>query len=130
MTASIDLAGELHVASWAHDSHSADIDLRPSDLIIAATDGFFDAVHIFGSEGLSTRQYIRDLYLENQLDPGQLAEKLLLRAWNQVQNCRNLRPEEIDTPFFTEVKRAKLLKKFPYMPEDDIAVVVSYVLQA
>lgn len=126
----MDLASEMHVASWAHDSHSAEIHLQPSDLVIAASDGFFDVVHIFGSKGLGTRQYVRELYLENQLDPGQLAEKLLLRAWNQVQSCRNQRPEDIDTPFFAEVRRAGLLKKFQYMPEDDIAVVVSYVLQA
>ena len=126
----MDLTSEMNVASWAHDSHSADIHLQPSDLVIAATDGFFDVVHIFGSEGLATRQFIREGYLEYQLDPGQLAEKLLLRAWTQAQSCRHLRPEKIDTPFFNEVRRADLLNKFPYMPEDDIAVVVSYVLQA
>jgi len=126
----MDLVSELNVASWAHDSHTAEIRLQPSDLIIAATDGFFDVVHVFGSKGLATRQYIRELYLENQLDPGQLAEKLLLRAWNQVQSCRSMRPENIDTPFFAQVKRADMLGKFQYMPEDDIAVVVSYVLQA
>jgi hypothetical protein len=120
----------MPVASWAHDSHIAEVGLQPSDIVIAGTDGFFDAVQVFGAKGLSTRQYVRELYLENQLDPGQLAEKLLLRAWNKVQECRNLAPDAIDTPFFDQVRKQGLTSKIWSMPEDDIAIVVSYVLQA
>lgn len=85
ITASNDLSDLMPVASWARDTTSDEIRLSPSDVVIAATDGFFDAVHILGPKGLATRQFVRNAYLEEQLDPGQLAERLLLRAWKVVQ---------------------------------------------
>lgn len=85
ITASNDLCSSLPVASWAHDTTTAEIRLLPSDIVIAATDGFFDTVHMMGAAGRDTRQFVRDAYLEEQLDPGQLAERLLLRAWKTVQ---------------------------------------------
>jgi serine phosphatase RsbU (regulator of sigma subunit) len=118
------------ITSWRADAHRAEIELRPSDIVIAASDGFFDAVHVSGTAGLEARRDIRQAYLNDQLDPGQLAEKLLLRAWNAVQRCRELPPAQIRTPFFEEARRVGRQERFRQMPEDDIAVVVSYVLQA
>jgi hypothetical protein len=46
-----------------------------------------------------------------------------------VQDARGQPLEQIDTPFCDEVRRTHSHEKFPYMPEDDIAIVVSYVLQ-
>jgi hypothetical protein len=85
ITTSTDLAASLPCASWAHDATTAEIELRPRDIVIAATDGFFDAVHVFGPAGAEARRFIRTACLEEELDPGQLAEKLLLRAWKAVQ---------------------------------------------
>ena len=185
ITASNDLSAVLPVASWARDTSKHEIVLQPSDLVIAGTDGFFDAVHILGLKGLDARRFVRQAYLEEQLDPGQLAERLLLRAWKTVQvrslpvhtnfnvcglvqatrhtcavlqavcnrlvsgecsvysmtrtrhgctawlqDARGLNPEQIDTPFCNEVLRAGATDRYANMPEDDIAVVVSYVLQA
>jgi hypothetical protein len=127
--ASNDLADAVPVASWAHDTTSVDICLRPSDVVIAATDGFFDAVHVMGTKGAATRAFIRNACLEKQLDPGQLAEQLLLRAWREVQDSKQLPFAQIDTPFCNQVARVGVQDRFPFMPEDDIAVVVSYVLQ-
>ena len=128
ITASNDLVNAVPVASWRHDTTAAEIRLQPSDVVIAATDGFFDAVHVTGPEGAATRAFVRAAYLEKQLDPGQLAEQLLLRAWNAVQGAKGRALRDIDTPFCREAERVGCQGKFPFMPQDDIAVVVSYVL--
>jgi hypothetical protein len=47
-----------------------------------------------------------------------------------VQDARRLPLERVDTPFAAEARRAGATEKFPFMPEDDIAVVVNYVLPA
>lgn len=116
--------------TWARDCHTATVLLQPSDIIVAGSDGLWDAVHFFGQSGLATRQLIRSLYLGEQLDPGQLAERLLLRAWGAVQEARSSTIMEHLPPFMEEVYQTRQQRRFPVMPEDDIAVVVSYVLQA
>lgn len=116
--------------TWTHDCRTDSVQLQPADIVIAGTDGLWDAVHFFGGAGHRTRQLVHDSYLVEQLDPGQLAEKLLLRAWGAVQEARSGANLEIVPPFMQEVYKRKQQHRMPVMPEDDIAVVVSYVLQA
>ena len=129
VVSSPDVAAAMPPMSWSRDAVAATIDLQPSDVVIAATDGFFDAVHVFGSRGLETRRFVRGAYLDEQLDPGQLAERLLMRAWHAVQDARVQPLGAVDTPFCERVRQERMEGKHPFMPEDDIAVVVSYVLQ-
>ena len=116
--------------TWARDCCTDNILLQPSDIVVAGSDGLWDAVHFFGQSGLATRQLVRSLYLGDQLDPGQLAERLLLRAWQCTQDARSNPMVEQLPPFMEEAYRRRQDQRFPVMPEDDIAVVVSYVLQA
>jgi hypothetical protein len=133
-----DFADSYHIASrqfrstgtWERDCHTATVLLQPSDIIVAGSDGLWDAVHFFGQSGLATRQLVRQLYIGEQLDPGQLAEQLLLRAWGAVQEARSSTIIEQVPPFMEEVYQAGQQHRVPIMPEDDIAVVVSYVLEA
>lgn len=85
VAASPDLQATVPVASWAHDTTTADLRLRAGDIVVAATDGFFDAVHVHGGAGAPARRFVRAAHVQEQLDPGQLAERLLLRAWHAVQ---------------------------------------------
>jgi hypothetical protein len=111
-----DIAESYYVASrqlrgqgtWACDCHTTTVLLQPSDIIVAGSDGLWDAVHFFGQAGLATRQLIRSLYLGEQLDPGQLAERLLLRAWAAVQEARSSTIIEQVPPFMEEVCRTGL----------------------
>lgn len=48
----------------------------------------------------------------------------------RLQDAKGRRPEDIATPFCEQARAAGDAAKFPFMPEDDIAVVVSYVLPA
>ena len=120
----------IQAASWQRDSLNSAIPLEASDIVIAATDGLFDALHIFGPRGLETRRFIRVKYFNDQCDPGFLAEHLLMMARKNVFACRGKAPQDMDTPFMLEAIRRGEKDKFQKMPEDDIAVVVSYALSA
>lgn len=130
LAASSDITAYIKQASWSRDCTDSIVHLQPSDILIAATDGLFDALHIFSPPGLESRRFIRKQYFEQQCDPGHLAEQLLVRARTAVYACKRLRMEDMNTPFAREAVRNDLTAKFNnQMPEDDIAVVVSYALQ-
>lgn len=133
-----DLSESYYIASrnlrsqgtWATDCYNDNVLLQPADIIVAGSDGLWDAVHFFGQSGFTTREFIKGWYMEEQLDPGQLAERLLLQAWTNTQEARSSSILDQFPPFMEEVYRRRQAHRFPIMPEDDIAVVVSYVLQA
>jgi len=126
---SADLAARVQPAPW-RDALRAEVALRPADVVIAATDGLFDALHVFGARGAAVRQFVRQRYLREGCDPGLLAEQLLIMARKTVVACRGRTPAAVDTPLMLEAARCGALAAFPQMPEDDIAVVVSYTLPA
>eukprot|EP01025_Chloroclados_australasicus_P064218 TRINITY_DN8552_c0_g1_i1.p2 TRINITY_DN8552_c0_g1~~TRINITY_DN8552_c0_g1_i1.p2 ORF type:complete len:165 (-),score=18.93 TRINITY_DN8552_c0_g1_i1:825-1262(-) len=98
------------------------INVRSGDIIIAGTDGFFDAVFLHGREGVEMRRQIRRKAITQQCDPGMLAEELAAAALKVSMSSIKK-----DCPFNYEARRRKEHRE---IKADDVAIVVAYVLQA
>eukprot|EP01026_Neomeris_dumetosa_P081377 TRINITY_DN9138_c0_g1_i1.p1 TRINITY_DN9138_c0_g1~~TRINITY_DN9138_c0_g1_i1.p1 ORF type:complete len:419 (+),score=75.07 TRINITY_DN9138_c0_g1_i1:75-1259(+) len=95
--------------------------VRSGDIVIAATDGFFDAVFMHGKEGQEMRKRIRKRATQ-ECDPGRLAEELAASALSiSMSQFRK------DCPYNLESKKRKEGRE---LKADDVAIVVAYVLQA
>ena len=95
--------------------------VAPGDVIIAATDGFFDSVFLHGERGYSTRRLILER-MSQAWTPQQLAEQLVLMARAVAQEGSPVCP-------FAEAARAQGdAKHAGGARPDDIAVVVAYVV--
>lgn len=106
------------------DAIESIIQVAPGDVVIAATDGFFDVVHVYGSKGARFRNDILEMVVRQRLDPKVLAERLTLLA----RHCA--RKGNADCPICDEARLCGDFKHATEVQSDDIAVVVACIYRA